>query len=157
MVALWQFLAATLVSYLGLPLGFCLGFLTKEEMPTARKYFPVLERIVILAIAAITLDSLGVALAARAAVYALFLLLSLFAIPLPIIYCLVGITLAVSRNDRVLLISSLVFIFGLLSGSDYFAVAVRKKFGVVAKARSLVLKNAVYVAIAILAFQYLKF
>ena len=157
-ISFTQFAAAAVVSYLGLLAGFFLASLTKEELPTARRYFPWLQRLVILAIAAVAFDFFGFSLALKAVSYALALLIILILkINLTMLYAAFGVALfAVSSSGNTLMvISSLVFILGIISGSDYFAKEVRKLKKVkteTAAAKDLLVKNSAYVAVALTLF-----
>ncbi|MEK6853843.1 MAG: hypothetical protein AABX60_00785, partial [Nanoarchaeota archaeon] len=57
-----------------------------------------------------------------------------------------------SSSNTLLMVASLVFVFGLLSGSNYFAGSVRKKSDMVGEAKSLLVKNSIYVVVALTLF-----
>ena len=154
-----QFAAAAIISYLGLLAGFFLASLTKEELPTARKYFPWLQRLIIIAIAAFVLDFFNINLTLRIVIYALLLLAVAVSLSLQFFYAAFGVLLfAVSKNQNILLIVlTMVFLFGLLSGSVYFDGHVRKKSSVAGEAGKLLISNASYIVIAIVLFLVLDY
>lgn len=149
-----QFAAAAIISYLGLPAGFFLAFLTKEELPTARKYFPWLQRIVIIAAAAAGMGFLSVGLAVKIAVYAVLLLLIAVKINAQLFYALFGVLLFASGKDgnSLLALSSLVFLFGLVSGSINFGIWGKKKSRAVKEIARILSSNSVYVGVALALF-----
>lgn len=149
----WQFAAAVVVSYLGLLAGFVLAHLTREELPTAKKYFPWLEKLVILAVAAFAMNFFGIAPAARAVAYALLLLFFIHGYNLKLVYAAFGAAAAAEAKDSsaFLIIASLVFLFGLLSGSSSFGPRVRKN-DLAKAAVKLFLNNLLYPAVAIILF-----
>lgn len=149
-----HFAAATIISYLGLLAGFVLASMTREELPTATKYFTILQRLLIFIIAAIATNYLGFSLLLRILIYVVIGFLIMFKIDTRLFYALFGFLLfAVAANMNVLAITaSLVFLFGLVSGSDYFARVVKRKSQVVPAARNLLLQNIACVLIALLLF-----
>ena len=124
-----QFIAAAFVAYLGLPGGLYLASLTKEELPTGKKYFPLLQRLSILGIAAITMDYFHLAAAGKVAIYVVLLGALLFRLLLPLLYVIFGGLLAAVANDKntALMVASGVFLFGLLTGGMEFKSSRRKK------------------------------
>ena len=149
-----QFAAAAIISYLGLLAGFFLASLTKEELPTARKYFPWLQRLIIIAIAAFVLDFFSINLTLRIVIYALLLLAVAVSLNLQFFYAAFGVLLfAASRDKNMLLVlSSMVFLFGLLSGSVYFDSRVKRKSAAHGEALKLLISNASSVVIAMVLF-----
>ncbi len=147
-----QFAAAALVSYFGLLAGFFLASLTKEELPTAVKYFPWLQKLVILAAAAMAINFFGLGIVVKIVSYSFVLLLFTLNISTMHIYAILGVLLfAVSSSSNALMaISSLVFIFGLFVGSDCFAKTAKKK-DMTTAAKNLLVKNSAYVAVALAA------
>ncbi len=148
-----QFAAAVVVSYLGLLAGFILASMTREELPTAKKYFPWLERLVVLAVAAVMMNFFGLNVAAKAAVYVLLLLFFIYGYSTRLVYSAFGaVTFVASKNSAIFLTTAaLVFLFGLLSGSSSFNIKLRKKDMV--KAAAKVLSGRLfYPAVAIILF-----
>ena len=148
-----QFAAAVVISYLGLLAGFFLATMTREELPTAKKYFPWLEKLVILAVAAFTLNFFNVNIFAKAAAYVLLLLFFIYSYNTKFVYAAFGaIVFAVSKNSSMFLITAaLVFLFGLLSGSNNFNLKIRKRdFAMTAV--NMLLNKLFYPAVAIVLF-----
>ncbi|MBI2550289.1 hypothetical protein HYV83_03870 [Candidatus Woesearchaeota archaeon] len=156
---LWQFAAAVAVSYLGLLAGFFLASATKEELPTARKYFPWLQRLVIIAIAAVVMDSFNFNTGLKVAAYALLLAVIAVGLNLQFFYAAFGVLLfVVSKNQNTLLIvSSMVFLFGLLTGSIHFDSKVKKKSPVLGEVEKLLISNASYLVVAVVLFLVLNY
>ncbi len=148
-----QFAAAVVVSYLGLIAGFFLAAMTREELPTAKKYFPWLQRLVIIVVTAVSMRLLEFNLVIRLAAYAALFVLLAVKPNLQLFYALFGAAVfAAARNSNALLItSSLVFLFGLLSGSSSFDARIRKK-DIVKAAAKILANNIFYPAIAIALF-----
>ncbi|MBI2580270.1 hypothetical protein HYV85_00500 [Candidatus Woesearchaeota archaeon] len=152
-VTLSQFAAAVVISYLGLLSGFFLASLTREELPTAKKYFPWLEKLIILAVAAFVMDFFNVHVAAKAAAYALMLFFFVYSCSLRLAYVAFGAAIAaVSKDSNTLLVvAALVFLFGLLSGSGYFGSKLKRKDAVRGAAKVFA-NNLLYPAVAIVLF-----
>ena len=149
-----QFAAAAVISYLGLPAGFFLGSVTTEELPTASKYFPMLQRAIILVIAVVMANYFGYPILIRLLVYAVVIAAALASVDFRFFYPIFGILLfGVAANENFLLFTSLlIFLFGLVSGSQYFAMAVKRKSQTMAAARRLLLQNLAYPGIAMILF-----
>ena len=154
-----QFAKAAIISYIGLLAGFILASATKEELPTARKYFPWLQRLVIIAIAAFVMDFFNINLILKIVAYAVLLLIVAVGINTQFFYTIFGASLfAVSKDKNMLLIVlSMVFLFGLLSGSVYFDGHVRRKSSVAGEAGKLLISNSSYVVIAMVLFLVLNY
>ena len=148
-----QFAAAVVISYLGLLAGFILATMTREELPTAKKYFPWLEKLVILVVAALVMNFFSISIIFKAAAYALLLLFFIRSYNTKFVYAAFGAAaFAASKNSGMLLITaSLVFLFGLLSGSNSFKTNLRKRDMVKAAAKALA-NNIFYPAVAIMLF-----
>lgn len=145
-----QFASVVIISCLGLPAGFFLSSLTREELPTARRYFPVLERIAIFAIAAVLMEFFGVAAPVKVIAYFALFAVLMVKISLPATYAGLGAAVASVANDlnALLIVSSLVFLFGLLSGSDYFAGIKKKQNALPGAVRLLLLGSPYFIAAA---------
>ena len=154
-----QFAAAAIISYLGLLAGFFLASVTKEELPTARKYFPWLQRFVIVAITAAVMDFFNVNAGLKIAMYVLLLLVMAVGLNLQFFYAAFGVLLfAASKDSNMLLVvSSMVFLFGLLSGSVYFDSRVRRKSSMLNEAWKLLMSNASYIVVAVALFLALNY
>ncbi len=154
-----QFAATAIISYLGLLAGFFLASVTKEELPTARKYFPLLQRLAIIAIAAVVMDFLNFNTGLKLAAYVLLLLVIAVGLNLQFFYAAFGVLLsAVSKDMNMLLVvSSIVFLFGLLSGGIYFDSTVRRKSSMQNEAGKLLISNASYIVVAVVLFLVLNY
>jgi len=117
-----QFSSAAILSYLGLPAGFLLARFTQEELPTARKYLPWIQRLILIVAAAVAMNYLHLSLVIRLVGYAALLVLIATLFRLELFYLLLGFAVfTVSGNQNaLLLLLSLVFLFGLVSGSQSF-------------------------------------
>lgn len=148
-----QFAAAVAISYLGLICGFLLASLTREELPTARKYLPWLEKLVILAVAAFIINFFGIGVAARAVVYVVLLLFFVYSYRVELVYAALGAVIFASSRDNAVFLTAaaLVFLFGLLSGSSSFDPKIRKK-DIVKAAAKILANNLFYPAVAIALF-----
>ncbi len=137
-----QFAATAIVTYLGLPTGFFLASLTREELHTARKYFTRLVPLVFIAAAVFSASYLSIAIAAKIAIYVVAIAVALKA-NLALLYFILGLAMGVISNNSsaVLSVSSLVFLFGLLAGSLYF----KKKFSS-SELLNLAARNALFIA-----------
>ncbi|MCH7902728.1 hypothetical protein IIC68_03165 [archaeon] len=110
--------AAAVIAFSGVFAGAFLTFFTKEEMPTARKYFPWLQKALFLAIIAILFDFFKV----NGIIMLIAFILILFMIVkkqtmnsyplLAIIFFLLG-----QGNESLFMISALIFIYGFPTGS----------------------------------------
>lgn len=154
-----QFAAAAIISYLGLLAGFFLASVTKEELPTARKYFPWLQRLAIIAIAAVVMDFFNVNTGLKIAAYVLMLLVIAVGLKLQFFYAAFGVLLSAASKDKnmLLVVSSLVFLFGILSGSVYFDNTVRRKSSMQNAAGKLLINNASYIAVAMVLFLVINY
>lgn len=98
------------LSFLGLPIGIILSKFTKEELKPGKKYFMLLEKVVLLAI--------GVIIVFYMAGYFLFFLLGLLAgFIFRRVYFYFGLALPLTFGSLLVLLPSLVFIFGLPAGT----------------------------------------
>ena len=154
-----QFAAAAIISYLGLLAGFFLASVTKEELPTARKYFPWLQRLVIITIIVVMMDFLNVNTGLKITTYGLLLLIMAVGLNLQFFYAAFGVLLfAVSKDSNMLLVvSSMVFLFGLLSGSVHFDSKVRRKSSMLNDAGKLLISNASFIVVALVLFLVLNY
>ena len=118
-----QFAAVAVISYLGLLAGFFLGSVTTEELPTAKKYFPMLQRAIILVIAVVMANYFGYPLLIRLIIYAVVIAAALASVDFRFFYPIFGALLAFTEasSNWLLFLSSLVFLFGLVTGSLYFS------------------------------------
>jgi hypothetical protein len=113
-----EYSASAIIAFLGIFIGAFLTFFTKEEMPTARKYFPWLQKALFLAMIAIFFNFFKV----QGLIVILTFLLILFVIVkkqtvnyypfLAILFFLLG-----QANQSLFMISALIFIYGFPTGS----------------------------------------
>ncbi len=112
---------ALLVSYSGLIAGITIAYSAKEELATGKKYFTMLQKALLAAVVAISLNHSGIPLALRIIAYALIILLlaSKYELNSRISYGIFGAAFFLSRTsqDIFFLISALIFIYGLSTGS----------------------------------------
>ena len=112
---------ALLVSYSGLIAGIAIAYSAKEELATGKRYFAMLQKALLAAVVAISLNHLGIPLALRKIAYALIILLlaSKYELDSSIAYGILGAAFFLSRNtqDTFFVISALIFIYGLSTGS----------------------------------------
>ena len=149
-----QFSAVVIVSYLGLLAGFVLASVTREELPTAKKYLPFLQSLIILAAAAVAMEYFSVGIFVKVVVYLLLLLLLAIRIKTRPYYAVFGVlAFFVSASQNALLVlSSLVFLFGLLSGSIYFERNVKRKADFTGKAAEMLVNNSFYPVVAVVLY-----
>ncbi len=149
-----QFAAATLVSYFGLLAGFFLASVTPEELPTGKRYFPLLQRLIILAVSVFVVNFFGYGAALKLVAYAVLIALLMLRVNIKLAYGAFGILLFAAAIDMnmLLIMSSLIFIFGLVSGSDYFSPGSKRKRSKAAAAIDLLRANALYPALALILF-----
>lgn len=118
-----------LVSFLGLYAGAALAFLVPEEMKAGRKYFVWAQRIIVLLIAALLLNSYDVNIVARAVIYlALVSVMMLKIIDNRLFYPLLAIAFFLGSASQQLffMVASLVFLYGLPAGSLFVNVKNKK-------------------------------
>ncbi|MBI2574295.1 hypothetical protein HYV82_00220 [Candidatus Woesearchaeota archaeon] len=151
MQPLTYFLAA-LISFTGIIAGAVLAFVTKEEMKPGIKYFMLLQKALLAATAAVFVYYSGLQLPVRIVIYAAVILLLALSrsINSSIAYALLGGVFYFSSFSRqpFLIISALIFLYGLPTGSIIAAGVIRKpKSAAVKKA---LLTGAWFVAVAAL-------
>ncbi|MBN2454429.1 hypothetical protein JXB11_02690 [Candidatus Woesearchaeota archaeon] len=124
-----------LISFLGVFVGGILAFISPEEMPTGKKYFPVLQAACVLAFAAFFSHFLGLPGALRFAIYLGVLAYAFFKQNTVIVYYLLGILLSFvsSDNNALLTLSMIAFIYGVASGSLYAAASKLPKIRAISK------------------------
>lgn len=153
-VSFLQFAAATIISYLGLLAGFLLASVTPEELPTGKKYFPLLQRLTIMVIGVFMTNFFGYGAALKLVAYAVLIALLMLRVNVRLVYGAFGILLFAAAIDvnMLLMLSSLIFIFGLVSGSDYFSQLAKRKGSKATVAINLLRTNSLYPAIALILF-----
>jgi hypothetical protein len=115
------FFLTLFISYLGLPAGLALAFISPEEMPTGRKFFPLLQSLLLVSIAAIVISVFVAGIYARLPLYALAILLASIRLNPAIIYTAFAlIFFLVSKSQpEFLAVAVLIFLYGLPAGSSH--------------------------------------
>ncbi|MFH1182472.1 MAG: hypothetical protein V1702_05930 [Candidatus Woesearchaeota archaeon] len=118
-----SYFLTAIVSFLGLATGAFLAFISPEEMPTGRKFFPLLQRIILVAIAAIFISIFVENIYIRIILYIAAILLLSIRLKPEIIYPLLAFPFFFSSTNpnAFLAIAILVFVYGLPTGSLYAA------------------------------------
>jgi len=98
------------LSFLGLIAGVVLSFFTKEELKPGKKYFMLLEKVVLITISLIIVFYIGNH-------YSFFVLGFFAGIILKRVYFYFGVALSLASGPLLVLLSSLIFIFGLPRGT----------------------------------------
>lgn len=149
---LLQFAATVLLSFMGMPAGYFLASITKEELPTAKKYFPFLTALVFVAAIALSANYYNLKIAVKAALYIIATLAFAVKANSAVLYFILGVIIGfASRSaEAVMVLSSLVFLFGLLAGSTSFRKRLEFR-----ELLPILAKNSVYIAGAFLAFEAL--
>lgn len=139
---------AAIISYIGLFIGFFLAIIAKEEIKPGKKYFMILQKIILLLAFIFLLIYLNLN-------YILVLLILVFIVvyisktenKIPLIYIILSIIFYLSsKNSNLLIIeSSLIFLYGIPTGS----LLTRKS-----KKETIIniLKNIPFILIAIILF-----
>jgi hypothetical protein len=146
-----SYLSVSIVSFLGLATGVILAFISPEEMPTGRKFFPLLQRVVLVAIAAVFISLFVENIYARITLYILAILLLSIRLKPGIIYPLLAFPFFFSSTNlnAFTAIAALIFIYGLPAGSLY---AAKRK----SAAAKFVLSNLTFVLLAAALYLILK-
>ena len=112
-----------IVSFLGLATGVVLAFISPEEMPTGRKFFPLLQRVVLVAIAAIFISLFVKNHFVRIPLYIVAILLLNIRLNPRIAYPLLAFPFFFSsaNPNAFMTIAVLIFVYGLPTGSLYAA------------------------------------
>lgn len=141
-----QYTLAAIIAFSGLFVGAYLARATKEEMPTASRYLPWMQKILVIAIVAFFLNILPVNLIIKVLIYAL-LIVSLLKTPLTNMYFLIGfIFFMLANSDHLFTISTLVFLYGFPTGSLFIINKKLKRFEVI---KEVFLKYWLFLVISI--------
>ena len=147
-----SYLAVSIVSFLGLAVGVILARVSPEEMPTGRKFFPLLERAVLVAIAAIFINLFVESIYVRVPLYLLAIILLSFRLEPNIVYPLLAFPFFLSSIylNAFTAISALIFVYGLPAGSLYAVKGniAAAKF-VLSKLTFVLLAVAIYLILAV--------
>ena len=115
-----QYVIAAVIAFSGVIAGAVLALLTKEEMPTAKKYFPLLQKVLIISTVVVFLNYFKIGLIIKIVVYALLIFTVLraktlnFYPVLAVLFFLLG-----QSSQSLFLISIMVFLYGFPTGSMY--------------------------------------
>ena len=126
----------SLISFSGLLIGMVLAFTAKEELKPGKKYFILMQKIILLLILIFLLNFFTINIYLRIIIYILFILLMIINIKSQIIYLALGVMFFLSSKDINLFIinSILIFLHGFPTGSLFTKKLIKKK-------KSFVLKN----------------
>ena len=141
---------AALVAFSGLFVGATLAFFTQEELPVGRRYFPWMQKLLLIAIVSVVLHALHVQLLYRIVAYAALLLL-LLRTAVPNLYPFLGFLFFFSGVTQPILylVSVLIFLYGFPTGS--LLVAEPKKTGGKTMLKQILIRYGAFVPIAVLA------
>lgn len=140
---------SALIAFSGVVAGAILAFNTKEEMPTAKKYLPLLQKILLIAIVAVFLNHFKMGIIIKVIIYALVIfaiykkqILNFYPI-IAVLFFFIG-----QGSQNLFLISTLVFIYGFPTGSLYLIQNKRMKWPELV--RKVSIKYGVFLVIAVL-------
>src|SRR3989338_524612 len=118
-MTLVQYVLAVLVAFSGVLVGAFLACFAKEEMPTARKYFPLIGAVLFAVVVAFVLNHFSVSLPLRLVAYAvLFPFLLFWKFDLYPFFAVFFFLLAHSPQG-LFAVSALVFLYGFPAGSMF--------------------------------------
>jgi len=125
----------SVISFSGLLVGMILAFTAKEELEPGKKYFMLLQKIILLLIFVFLLNFFNVNLYLRIISYILFIFLMAFNIKSQLIYPVLGVVFFLSSKDINLFITNsiLIFFYGFPTGSLFAKKLIKKKKLVVLK------------------------
>ncbi|MBI3034660.1 hypothetical protein HYY72_05880 [Candidatus Woesearchaeota archaeon] len=115
-----NYLAAGIVSFLGIACGIIVGLMALEELKAGRRYLEAFQKVLLAAIAVVFLNYLGMGIVFRIAAYAavILLLASRINVKSAFAYPVLGLLFfASSKSGGFFIVASLVFLYGLPSGS----------------------------------------
>jgi len=109
----------SIISFSGLLIGMVLAFTAKEELDPGKKYFILLQKLILLLILIFLLNFLDISIYFRIIIYALFIFLMAINIKSQAIYPALAIVFFISSKDINLFIinSILIFFYGFPTGS----------------------------------------
>ncbi len=127
MMDLLPYSLSALVAFSGVPVGAFLAMAAREEMPTGRKYFPILQKVLLMAITAVLLRHFNAFLLVKVAAYAALLFVISRKTMFNFYPFLAVAFFVLGQESRGLFaISLLVFIYGFPAGSLYVLRSGRK-------------------------------
>jgi hypothetical protein len=139
---------ASAVAFSGLFVGAFLARSAKEEMPTASRYFPWVQKFILVAIAAFLLNYFSLGIAARVVCYAVVILLLLrygkinFYPLLGIAFFLLG-----QSGQGLFAVSLLVFMYGFPAGSMF--IIRNKRISAYASAQGIISRYGLFIVVAV--------
>jgi len=143
------YLISAVIAFSGVIAGAILAFNTKEEMPTAKKYFPLLQKILLIAMVAVLLNYFNISVVIKVIIYALVIfavskkqMLNFYPV-IAVLFFSLG-----QSSQSLFLISTLVFIYGFPTGSLY--VIRNKKMKWLELVRKVSVKHGIFLLAAIL-------
>lgn len=139
------YILASLVAFSGLFIGAYLARAAKEEMPIASRYFPWVQKFIIIAMAAFLLNSFGLGIAARAALYAVAVLFLLRYGNLNF-YPLLGVLFFLLSSSDLFAVSLLTFMYGFPAGSMFMIR--KKKLSAYAAVKGIFARYGAFLAVA---------
>jgi len=148
---------AAIIAFSGLIVGSILALRTKEEMPTAKKYFPLLQKILYVAIIAVFLNHFKVGIIIKVIIYAIVIFAILRAKVLNSYFIIAVFFFFLGQSEKSLfMISLLVFLYGFPTGS--LLVIYSKKMKWPEAVKKIILKHGIFLVVAIgLQFLYATF
>jgi hypothetical protein len=140
----------SLISFSGLLVGMLLAFTAKEELDPGKKYFILLQKLILLLILIFLLNFFNINLYLRIIIYILFIFLITINIKSQIIYPILAVVFFLSSNDINLFITNsiLIFLYGFPTGSLFAKKLIKERKSVVFK--KIFLDYFWFVAIAII-------
>ncbi len=142
-----QYALAAVIAFSGLIVGVFLARFTKEEMPTGSRYFPLLQKIIFMAIAVVLLSTFNIALPIKAAIYAIIVIL-LLRFYSTSFYPLLGVAFFLLGQQSATLFEAavLVFLYGFPVGS---LSASGKKINTLETLKKVVVQHSLFLIVAI--------
>jgi hypothetical protein len=148
-MSLLQYSIAAVIAFSGVVIGAILAFNTKEEMPTAKKYLPLLQSIIFVTIVAVLLNYFKLNIAVRVLVYAAVIFVLLRRQRLNLYPVLAATFFLLGQSSQSLfMVSALIFLYGFPAGSLYFMHNKRMKW--LELVRKVSVKYGIFLVAAIL-------
>ncbi|MCP3682492.1 MAG: hypothetical protein GY861_07355 [bacterium] len=142
-----SFILASFIAFLGLIAGTIIAIFTQEELPTGRKYFFLLQKLILAAIAVLFVNVFDIHIALKVILYAI--IIGLLAVGVPksqFLYPALGIILFFASKSSLFTIEALlIFLYGFPTGSLLFKKKGNKILGVL----KIALQHISFVIIAI--------
>lgn len=142
------YLLSAVLAFSGVIVGTLLAINTKEEMPTAKKYLPWMQKILFIAIIAAFLNYFKFGIIIKLVIYAIVIFTVLKSktlsnyVFLAVIFFLLG-----QRSESLFIISTLVFLYGFPTGSLF--VISNKKAAWLELVKKVMLKYGIFLIVSI--------